>query len=67
MGPELFILKNINMGDIMALVKTEVYSRVCGYLRPVSNWNDAKQAEFGDRIKFDEITPDIYTDPDAKP
>lgn len=24
----------------------EVYSRVVGYLRPVSQWNDAKQAEF---------------------
>ena len=25
---------------------TEVYSRVVGYLRPVSQWNDGKQAEF---------------------
>lgn len=25
---------------------TEVYSRVVGYLRPVSAWNDAKQSEF---------------------
>jgi len=24
----------------------EVYSRVCGYLRPVQQWNDAKQNEF---------------------
>lgn len=30
----------------------EVYSRVCGYLRPVSQWNDAKQNEFHDRKKF---------------
>jgi ribonucleoside-triphosphate reductase len=28
---------------------TEVYSRVVGYLRPVKQWNSAKQAEFGDR------------------
>jgi ribonucleoside-triphosphate reductase len=26
--------------------KTEVYSRVVGYLRPVQQWNDGKQAEF---------------------
>ena len=31
----------------------EVYSRVVGYLRPVSQWNDAKQAEFKDRKVFD--------------
>ncbi len=28
---------------------TEVYSRVVGYLRPVKQWNSAKQAEFADR------------------
>ena len=27
-------------------VKTEVYSRVVGYLRPTSSWNTAKQLEF---------------------
>lgn len=32
--------------------KCEVYSRVCGYLRPVQQWNEGKQAEFGDRSKF---------------
>jgi len=31
----------------------EVYSRVVGYLRPVTQWNDAKQAEFHDRKLFD--------------
>ena len=30
----------------------EVYSRVVGYLRPVSNWNDAKQEEFKERKTF---------------
>lgn len=30
----------------------ECYSRVCGYLRPVTNWNDGKQAEFKDRVVF---------------
>jgi len=33
--------------------KTEVYSRVVGYIRPVSNWNDSKQAEFHDRKLFE--------------
>ena len=32
--------------------KTEVYSRVVGYLRPVEQWNDGKQAEFADRRIF---------------
>jgi anaerobic ribonucleoside-triphosphate reductase len=31
----------------------EVYSRVVGYLRPVSQWNDGKQSEFRDRQVFD--------------
>jgi anaerobic ribonucleoside-triphosphate reductase len=29
--------------------KAEVYSRVCGYLRPVSSWNLGKQEEFNQR------------------
>ena len=24
----------------------EVYSRCCGYLRPIANWNAGKQSEF---------------------
>jgi len=32
----------------------EVYSRVVGYLRPVAQWNDAKQEEFKDRKVFDQ-------------
>jgi anaerobic ribonucleoside-triphosphate reductase len=31
---------------------TEVYSRVVGYIRPVSQWNKGKQAEFGDRNEY---------------
>ncbi len=31
----------------------EVYSRVVGYLRPVDQWNDGKQAEFAIRKTFD--------------
>ena len=29
--------------------KTEVYSRITGYYRPVQNWNDGKRAEFAER------------------
>ena len=32
---------------------SEVYSRVVGYLRPVDQWNDGKQAEFAIRKTFD--------------
>ena len=32
--------------------ETEVYSRVVGYLRPVKQWNNGKQAEFGRRKTF---------------
>ena len=31
---------------------TEVYSRVVGYLRPVQQWNDGKQAEFAKRSHY---------------
>ncbi len=32
--------------------KTEVYSRVVGYIRPVEQWNKGKQAEFSQRKEF---------------
>jgi len=35
----------------------EVYSRVVGYLRPVAQWNDGKQAEFELRKTFDRSIP----------
>jgi ribonucleoside-triphosphate reductase len=33
--------------------RTEVYSRVNGYLRPTDQWNDAKVSEFKNRKMFD--------------
>ncbi len=33
--------------------ETEIYSRVVGYLRPVKQWNNGKQAEFHIRKTFD--------------
>ena len=32
--------------------QTEIYSRVVGYLRPVKQWNDGKQAEYKNRNTF---------------
>lgn len=32
--------------------KCEVYSRVCGYLRPTQSWNKGKQEEFAMRKTF---------------
>ena len=33
--------------------KTEIYSRITGYYRPVQNWNDGKSQEFKDRKVYD--------------
>ncbi len=33
--------------------KTEVYSRITGYYRPVQNWNDGKSQEFKQRKVYD--------------
>ena len=33
--------------------KCEVWSRVVGYLRPISKWNEGKLSEFKDRVVFD--------------
>ncbi len=32
--------------------KTEIYSRITGYYRPVQNWNDGKTQEFSDRKEY---------------
>ena len=32
--------------------KTEVYSRITGYYRPIQNWNDGKRKEFEDRREY---------------
>jgi ribonucleoside-triphosphate reductase len=36
--------------------KTEVYSRIVGYLRPVGTWNDGKRQEFRERTPYSEIS-----------
>ena len=37
----------------MKRTKCEVYSRVCGYLRPTQQWNEGKRAEWEDRTTFE--------------
>jgi ribonucleoside-triphosphate reductase len=44
----------------------EVFSRIVGYLRPVSQWNDGKKAEFKLRTTFDTVKhsePELKQDP----
>jgi len=36
----------------MIIKKCEIFSRVVGYLRPVSNWHKSKQQEFKDRVVY---------------
>ena len=33
--------------------RTEVYSRITGYYRPVQNWNDGKAQEYKNRVVYD--------------
>ena len=40
--------------------KTEVYSRITGYYRPVQNWNDGKRAEFKERKVYDIATSQYH-------
>ncbi len=38
--------------------KTEVYSRITGYYRPVQNWNDGKSQEFQHRVEYNPLKLD---------
>ncbi len=51
--PEHGYLKGEHMFCPECKKACEVYSRVVGYLRPVNQWNDGKQAEYSDRREFD--------------
>jgi len=37
--------------------KTEVYSRIVGYYRPVQQWNPGKKAEFRNRKNYKITVP----------
>ncbi len=39
----------------MERTKCEIWSRIVGYLRPTSKWNDGKAAEFLDRKDFNTL------------
>lgn len=43
-------LANTNMAE--QRTRCEIYSRVVGYIRPVNQWNEGKQAEYADRVEF---------------
>lgn len=43
--------------------KTEVYSRITGYYRPVQNWNDGKAQEFKERKVYNVAGSAEYTGP----
>ncbi len=49
--------------------ETEIYSRVVGYLRPIKQWNDGKQAEYAMRHSYrtDSIDPGVSAAVVAKP
>ena len=39
--------------------KTEIYSRITGYYRPVQNWNDGKLQEYAGRTEYDVVNSSI--------
>ena len=43
------------MAEQMERTRCEVYSRVVGFLSPVSQWNRGKRAEWNDRKPWDEM------------
>ena len=57
--------------------KTEVYSRITGYYRPIQNWNDGKLQEFKNRTEYDinnsinkhpvKAATDAFTAPASQP
>ena len=47
--------------------KTEVYSRITGYYRPVQNWNDGKSQEYKDRKVYNVGTSVLKSTVNAAP
>ena len=47
--------------------KTEVYSRITGYYRPVQNWNDGKAQEFMDRKNYRPALQNVRGDAPKRP
>lgn len=55
MGEKLYVkCKKCHQKDpvLKNFQRTEVYSRVVGFLRPVQQWNNGKKEEFKDRAEY---------------
>jgi anaerobic ribonucleoside-triphosphate reductase len=46
---ESVVEKKKNSKEKVLTVRAEVYSRVVGYYRPVTDWNEGKREEFKER------------------
>lgn len=42
--------------------RCEVYSRVVGFLSPLSQWNVGKKSEFGDRQTYDKVLTEVKSE-----
>lgn len=51
-GKPAFICSDCHDKGLRLGTPCEVFSRVCGYLRPVKNWNPGKKEEFQLRTTF---------------
>ena len=49
----------MNKIDNLKRQKVECYSRVVGFLTPVSQWNKGKKEEFKDRKTYDKTLRDL--------
>ena len=60
-------MSDIKEDNRIKAVKTEVYSRIVGYYRPVQSWNKGKREEFSQReyisLKSAEEKTDSGSDP----
>jgi len=45
--------------------RCEIYSRISGYMRPVSSWNDAKREEFSERTMY-KTNKEVYEENNKK-
>jgi ribonucleoside-triphosphate reductase len=51
-----FLMKNSNDSKDKVKIcneRTEIYSRVCGFFRPIFNYNKGKKQEFKDRKNYE--------------
>lgn len=49
----------LQVGTKKMKTKCEVYSRCCGYIRPVNQWNNGKQEEYHKRLQTDVKSIDL--------